>query len=77
MALAPGAPGWHLGSVGRKKISTTVYITPEQDELLKQLSRVTKVPAAEYVREGIDLVIEKHREKLPGQTTLPLVLPGH
>lgn len=54
----------------RKKISTTVYITPEQDSSLKQLNKKTKVPIAEYIREGIDLVLEKHRQLLPGQMSL-------
>jgi predicted DNA-binding protein len=58
--------------MARKKVSTTVYITPEQDEALKQLNAKTKVPVAEYIREGIDLVLEKHREKLPGQAALNL-----
>jgi len=53
--------------MARKKISTTVYITPEQDEKLKLLNRKTKVPVAEYIREGIDLVLDRHREHLPGQ----------
>lgn len=56
--------------VSRKKISTTVYITPEQDSLLKQLHARTKVPVAEYIRQGIDLVLEKYRDQLPGQVTL-------
>lgn len=54
----------------RKKISTTVYITPEQNDLLKQLNQKTKVPIAEYIREGIDLALEKHRDQLPGQLSL-------
>ncbi len=56
--------------MARKKISTTIYITPEQNELLKQLNQKTKVPVAEYIRQGIDLILEKHREALPGQQTL-------
>jgi hypothetical protein len=54
----------------RKKISTTVYITHEQNDLLKQLNQKTKVPIAEYIREGINLVLEKHRHLLPGQLSL-------
>jgi predicted DNA-binding protein len=54
----------------RKKISTTVYITPEQSDRLKVLHDRTKVPVAEYIRQGIDLVLEKYRETLPGQLTL-------
>jgi predicted DNA-binding protein len=54
----------------RKKISTTVYITPEQNERLKLLHDRTKVPVAEYIRQGIDLVLEKYRGDMPGQLTL-------
>ena len=51
----------------RKKISTTVYITREQDEYLKLLHSRTKVPVAVYIREGIDLVLRKHAHAMPGQ----------
>jgi predicted DNA-binding protein len=54
----------------RKKISTTVYITPEQDERLKLLNDRTKVPVAEYIRQGIDMVLDKYRAALPGQLSL-------
>ena len=53
--------------MARKKISTTIYITPEQNELLKELNQKTKVPVAEYIRQGIDLILTKHKEDLPGQ----------
>jgi hypothetical protein len=56
--------------MSRKKISTTVYVTPEQDDLLKQLHARTKVPIAVYIREGIDLVLSNYAHLLPGQ--LPL-----
>lgn len=56
--------------MSRKKISTTVYITPEQDAALKQLNAKTKVPVAEYIRQGIELVLEKYRDQLPGQQSL-------
>ncbi|HEX6836256.1 MAG TPA: ribbon-helix-helix domain-containing protein [Polyangia bacterium] len=56
--------------MSRKKISTTVYITPEQDAALKQLNAKTKVPVAEYIRQGIELVLEKYRDHLPGQQSL-------
>jgi len=55
--------------MARKKISTTVYITQDQIEQLKILNQKTKVPVAEYIREGIDLVLDKHRGLLPGQIT--------
>ncbi|HEY0883529.1 MAG TPA: ribbon-helix-helix domain-containing protein [Archangium sp.] len=57
--------------MARKKISTTIYITPEQNELLKELNAKTKVPVAEYIRQGIDLVLEKYKAELPGQQRLP------
>jgi len=56
--------------LGEKKISTTVYITRDQSERLKQLHRVTKVPVAEYIRQGIDMVLQHHSDKLPGQLKL-------
>jgi hypothetical protein len=56
--------------MSRKKISTTVYITPEQDIRLKELHDRTKVPVAEYIRQGIDLVLRHYQEKLPGQRRL-------
>ena len=58
--------------MSRKKISTTAYITPEQDTQLKALHHRTKVPVAEYIRQGIDLVLEKYRDQLPGQVDLRL-----
>jgi predicted DNA-binding protein len=54
----------------RKKISTTVYITQEQSEQLKLLHKKTKVPVAEYIREGIDLVLHRYQDRLPGQQDL-------
>jgi hypothetical protein len=56
--------------MARKKISTTIYITAEQNERLKLLHDRTKVPVAVYIREGIDLVLEQHRGELPGQLQL-------
>jgi hypothetical protein len=56
--------------VPRKKLSTTVYITPEQDARLKLLHARTKVPVAEYIRQGIDLVLDKYRASLPGQVDI-------
>lgn len=63
--------------MARKKISTTVYITPEQNEKLKLLNEKTKVPVAEYIRQGIDLVLERHKDQLPGQLSFEDRLRGH
>jgi len=51
-------------------ISTTVYMTPEQDKKLRLLNQRTRVPVAEYVRQGIDLVLERYESLLPGQLSL-------
>jgi hypothetical protein len=56
--------------MSRKKVSTTIYITPEQAERLKLLHERTKVPIAVYIREGIDLVLKHYEHVLPGQMTL-------
>ena len=55
--------------MARNKISTTVYITAEQNERLKLLSQKTRIPVASFIREGIDLVLERHKKHLPGQLT--------
>jgi hypothetical protein len=59
--------------MSRKKISTTIYVTPEQSEQLKVLHERTKVPTSVYIREGIDLVLRHYAHLLPGQ--LPLSKP--
>ena len=53
--------------MARKKISTTVYITDDQNRQLRELCEKTKVPVAEYIRQGIDLLLERHRTDLSGQ----------
>jgi hypothetical protein len=56
--------------MSRKKISTTIYVTPEQSERLRLLNERTKVPVAVYIREGIDLVLRQYSHLLPGQLAL-------
>ena len=56
--------------MSRKKISSTVYITPEQSKRLKLLHERTKVPISVYIREGIDLVLKQYESVLPGQMSL-------
>jgi len=56
--------------MGRKKITTTIYITPEQNQKLKLLNDKTKVPISEYIRQGIDIVLQKNSGNLPGQLSL-------
>jgi predicted DNA-binding protein len=62
--------------MARKKISTTIYITPEQNEKLKLLHERTKVPVAVFIREGIDLVLERYADELPGQLSLTGSIAG-
>lgn len=56
--------------MSNKKVSTTVYITQDQSQQLKELHARTKVPVAEYIRQGIDKVLEENADKLPGQLSL-------
>lgn len=56
--------------MAEKKISTTVYLTETQLGLLKALNQKTRVPIAEYIRMGIDIILEQHSDHLPGQTSL-------
>jgi len=56
--------------MARKKISTTVYITPEQDAKLKMVSERTGLPVAEYIRRGIDRILQENEEHIPKQLNL-------
>jgi hypothetical protein len=56
--------------MARKKVSTTVYLTEEQVAALKELHNRTRVPIAEYIRMGIDLILERNSDTLPGQVSL-------
>jgi len=56
--------------MSRKKVSTTIYITPEQADRLKLLHERTKVPIAVYIREGIDMMLKHYEPMLPGQMSL-------
>lgn len=53
--------------MSRKKVTTTIYITEDQNDKLKALHHQTKVPVAEYIRQGIDLILEKHNADIPGE----------
>ncbi len=41
----------------RRLTSTTIYITDNQDQTLRALSDATGVPASEYIRRGIDMIL--------------------
>ncbi len=50
--------------MGRTKTARTIYIDNEQIEALKRLSQRTKVPQSVYVREALDMLLEKYAEQL-------------
>ena len=47
-----------------KKVARTIYIEDEQMEALKRLSEKTKVPQSVYVREALDMLLEKYSQQL-------------
>ena len=56
--------------MSESKTQITTYILVSQKEKLKDLSNKTRVPISEYLREGIDLVLDKYREDLQTQKYL-------
>ena len=50
--------------MSQKKVARTIYIKDEQLEALKRLSEKTKVPQSVYVREALDMLLEKYSEQL-------------
>jgi len=48
----------------QKKVARTIYIKDQQLEALKRLSEKTKVPQSVYVREALDMLLEKYSEQL-------------
>jgi predicted DNA-binding protein len=50
--------------LNQKKVARTIYIKDEQLEALKRLSEKTKVPQSVYVREALDMLLEKYSEQL-------------
>jgi len=48
----------------QKKVARTIYIKDEQLEALKRLSEKTKVPQSVYVREALDMLLEKYSDQL-------------
>jgi predicted DNA-binding protein len=46
------------------KIARTIYINEEQLDALKRLSQKTKVPQSVYVREALDMLLDKYSEQL-------------
>ena len=55
--------------MAQKKVARTIYLKDEQLEALKRLSEKTKVPQSVYVREALDMLLEKYSEKLKFEFT--------
>lgn len=49
---------------GPNKVSTTVYLTKEQFNTLREYSKKTGVPQAVMIRRGIDLVLEETEKNM-------------
>ena len=47
-----------------KKSQVSVYVEPEQAATLRELSRRTRVPQQVYLREGLDLVLQRYKSEL-------------
>jgi predicted DNA-binding protein len=52
-------------------LKTTIYLTREQHAQLNELQRKTRVPVAEYIREGIDRVLRSAHQM--GQLGAPII----
>ncbi|MBM4308493.1 MAG: ribbon-helix-helix domain-containing protein [Deltaproteobacteria bacterium] len=50
--------------MSQTKVARTIYINNDQVEALKKLSDKTKVPQAVYVREALDMLLDKYSEQL-------------
>jgi len=46
------------------KVLRSIYLDLDQIEKIKRLSEITRVPQAAYIREGLDLILQKYKEQL-------------
>lgn len=46
----------------------SIYLDITQVEKIKRLSEITKVPQAVYVREGLDLILNKYEGQIDNGT---------
>jgi predicted DNA-binding protein len=49
------------------KIFSCIYLEIPQIERLDKLSAKTRVAKAEYIQEGIDLLLKKYKKQLGGE----------
>ena len=62
--------------VGGRKVATTVYLTPEQDSLLKVVHHQTHLPVAELVRQGVDLILSQYAVPQDNPPVVSAAAPG-
>jgi len=55
---------WRGFYLSQTKVARTIYINSDQVDALKRLSDKTKVPQAVYVREALDMLLDKYSEQL-------------
>ena len=46
------------------KVLRSIYLDLDQIEKVKKLSEKTKVPQSVYIREGLDLLLQKYGKEL-------------
>ena len=46
------------------RVQVTAYLSVEQKQALDQLRAVTRVPVQEYLREGVDMVLDRYKKEL-------------
>jgi hypothetical protein len=61
-----------MGSVRRRLLKRAVYLRADQVDRLVDLSRQSGVPAAEYVRQGIETICRRAAALVAGGDHLPL-----
>jgi len=50
--------------LSEKKIMRSFFLDKKQLERLNRLSAVTRVPMAVYIRDGLELVLNKHEREM-------------
>ena len=52
---------WRMPMMKGKRVLTSIYLDPPMHADLKQLSAVTRVPIAVYLREAVSDLLTKYR----------------
>jgi len=51
-----------MPSSKQRKIKTALYLSPKQIKQLKKLALRLDVPMSQLIRQGIDMVLQKHKK---------------